>query len=194
MKKMEKVNVALIFDILTELREGNDRSLAIVGAALVESSLDYLIKNYLVNDESKVDKFINGKDFYSKIQLAYFLGLISKDEYNDLNCIREIRNLFAHKLSVSDLNDKDVKSESSKFIIPKKMNYKNDNLREMLLITYVLLFFQLQWRCRKIKQLKILEDDGYEKIKNSLEKFALKFGEFFNSIGAFYRKTFEKNN
>jgi len=187
MGKTERVTVNLLFDTLKELGNSNDRSLAIVGAALVESSLTYLIESYLIDDKSKVDIFINN-DFSSKIQLAYCLGLISKDEYNDFNCIRKIRNLFAHKLSVSDLNDDDVKSESQNFIIARKMNYENDNLREMLLVTYVLFSFQLIWRDRKIKRCEVLEDDGYEKIKNSVENFALKSGEVLNYIATFYRK------
>jgi len=187
MKKTERVTVALLFNTLRELKRSNDRSLAIVGAALVESLLANLIKSYLIDDESKVDIFIN-HDFFSKIQLAYFLGLISKDEHNDFNCIREIRNLFAHELSVSDLNNDDVKSKSQHFIIARKMNYKNDNLREMLLATYVLFSFQLIWRNKKIKRCEVLEDDGYEKIKKRLANIAPKFGDFLNYFAAFFKK------
>ena len=192
MSKTERVTVSLLFDTLRELKNSNDRSLAIVGAALVESLLAHLINSYLIDDESKVnnkvDKFINNNDFSSKIQLAYCLGLISKDEYNDFNCIRDIRNLFAHRLSVSDLNNDVVKSKAQNFIIAGKMNYKNDNLREMLLATYVLFSFQLIWRNRKIKRCEVLKDDGYEKIKKSLENLAPKFGDFLNYFAAFFKK------
>lgn len=192
MRKTEDITVALLFDVLRELKNSNNRSLAIVGAALIESLLEDLIRSYLIDNEREVNKFINNNDFSSNIRLAYCLGLISIDEHNDFNCIREIRNLFAHKLSVSDLNNDDVKSKSKGFIIIRKMDYKNDNLREMLLNMYLLFSFQLIWRNRKIKRCEVLKDDGYEKIKKSIENMASKFGDILNYFAGFYKNIVKK--
>jgi len=189
MRKKEKITVAVLFDALKELNNSNDRSLAIVGATLIESLLENLIKSYLVDDKSEVDKFINDNDFSSNIQLAYCLGLISKDEFKDFNCIRKIRNMFAHKLSATNLNSDAIRSKSESFIINKRMSYKNDNLREILLSMYLLFSFQLIWRNRKIKRCEVLKDDGYEKIKKNLENIASKFGDILNYFADFYKKT-----
>ncbi len=63
--------------------------------------LEMLLRAFLISDEECVDKLM-GIDrplgtLWSRIRLAYCLGLIGPDTYHDLEVIREVRNLFAHR-------------------------------------------------------------------------------------------------
>jgi len=48
--------------------------------------------------------------FGIKIQLAYMLGLITKDTYRDLDILRKIRNDFAHNVGIKTFDDPQISS------------------------------------------------------------------------------------
>jgi hypothetical protein len=79
----------------------NDRAVAIVGAALLEStlqaSLAFRLKKIGATDTNEV---FRGDDapfgsFSAKIKLARAVNLLADPARHDLDCIREIRNAFA---------------------------------------------------------------------------------------------------
>ena len=45
--------------------------------------------------------------------MAYLLDLINKDQYDDLNLIRKIRNSFAHQLDAVTFDFPEIKSRCS---------------------------------------------------------------------------------
>lgn len=65
----------------------------IVNHAYLEGYLELRMKNVLVGS---MDVKLPVRDFYSKIELAYRVGIISVRFRNDLHIIREIRNSFVH--------------------------------------------------------------------------------------------------
>jgi hypothetical protein len=80
-----------------------------MGAALVEAELKRFIIARLVNSAKKTrdqgrkmsSLFDRGQaldSFGAQISLAYLVGLLSEDVYYDLDCIREMRNDFAHNI------------------------------------------------------------------------------------------------
>jgi hypothetical protein len=79
----------------------NDRSIAIVGAALLESTLQtalaFRLKKIGASDASEI---FRGDDapfgsFSAKIKLARAINLLGDPARHDLDCIRAIRNAFA---------------------------------------------------------------------------------------------------
>jgi DNA-binding MltR family transcriptional regulator len=79
----------------------DDRAYVILTAAYLEEQLGALLQRFLIEDKTVEDLF--GVDqplgtFGSKTKLAYCLGLISVNEFKDLEAIRWIRNQFAHGL------------------------------------------------------------------------------------------------
>jgi len=82
-----------------------DRAIGIVSACLLDSLLESLIKTSYIKD-SKVNAIFKDEHvlqpFYTKINIAYFSGLIPKAFHHDLKLICEIRNKFAHNV-VADL-------------------------------------------------------------------------------------------
>src|SRR5438132_7299919 len=87
-----------------EFHEAPDRVLAIVGAAYLDSLLEELLRSVFVENKEEADHLLspdralgsNG----SRYQLAYCLGLIEKEQRDDLKMIARIRNAFAHQHDV----------------------------------------------------------------------------------------------
>jgi hypothetical protein len=96
-------------DAQAEFCGQTDRGAGIVCAALVEGELTRFIIAHLVNGNKKTrdrkhkvrslfDRGQAMENFGSQITLAYAMGLVSDDVYHDLDCIRELRNDFAHAI------------------------------------------------------------------------------------------------
>lgn len=91
--------------IVDGLETQNDRSVALVGAALVEHFLERAIAARLRLPNSKKDKdFLfgargPGSSFENKIYLSYALKVTAEKTTRDLELIRAIRNEFAHDMN-----------------------------------------------------------------------------------------------
>lgn len=96
--------------VLNLLSKESDRGLVLVGAAFVDTLLEELLTKYFVDDSENSKALLDNmgalSTFSSRIRLAYALGLISKDDFIDLNLLRKIRNDCAH-------SDEDINLEMS---------------------------------------------------------------------------------
>lgn len=80
------------------------RAAVIIATAFLDGWLHQLLANFTADDSKVVDDLVDTNDnpdcpllsFAPRIEAAYCLGLISKDEYDNLNFIRIMRNRFAH--------------------------------------------------------------------------------------------------
>jgi len=99
----------------TELfhNENSGRAAAIVGAAFLDTVLEHILVNFLLDDEKEVQRLLKYDmplgSFGNKITLAYCLGLIGKSIRDDLRLVQKIRNRFAHDLRVT-FDDQQIKS------------------------------------------------------------------------------------
>lgn len=99
--------------IIDELAANNDRAKAIVGGALLDSSLDYAITARLVGLEPGAEEtlFSLAGPFGTcdqKIQGAFALGLIGPVTKRDMGLVNKIRNLFAHDVNPVSFSDQAV--------------------------------------------------------------------------------------
>jgi hypothetical protein len=84
---------------LKELSGRNDRLQAVVCATIVDSALVTLIETVMYKGPGTLFDINQPlSTFSSKIDLAYSLGLIDNDVRRNADYIREIRNVFAHRL------------------------------------------------------------------------------------------------
>jgi hypothetical protein len=85
--------------------ETSDRALAIVGAAFLDTLLEHILINFLVNDEKEVGRLLQPEQslgaYGSRTSLLYGLGFIGKIIRDDLRLVGKIRNRFAHHLQAS---------------------------------------------------------------------------------------------
>ena len=90
--------------------QNNDRSIVIVGLAYIEDLLTYCLESFFPNNSSTVDNLLSHKGglgtFFSKVEMLYCLGFINKIIKSDLERLALIRNLFAHKISISFEDEK----------------------------------------------------------------------------------------
>ena len=100
-------------DVREELETASPRATAIVGAAFVEDHLQRLIHSRLVHDKKVVEQMFGPSSalgtFSSKINLGFLMGLYSTDARRELDCIRSIRNDFAHELHINSFDIPSIK-------------------------------------------------------------------------------------
>ena len=87
---------------LKEFSGKNDRLIAVVGGAHIESALRGLIMGTLRQGEKTQELFIGHGELArlsSRIKFAYAMKLIDNDLRRNLDYIREIRNVFAHRVA-----------------------------------------------------------------------------------------------
>ncbi len=99
----------------SEISSISDRACAIVCSAYLDDLLESIIFSFLTNASATQNRQLTSQNgplstFSSKIVLAYRLGLISKKEFDDLNLVRKIRNLFAHDLNSNSFDCECIKS------------------------------------------------------------------------------------
>jgi hypothetical protein len=83
----------------------DERAIAIIGGTILDSILEHVLVNFMVDDASETKKLI-GVDrpvgtFGSRVTATYCLGLICKTVRDDLRIVGKIRNKFAHELQTS---------------------------------------------------------------------------------------------
>ncbi len=104
-------------DILTK---ETPRGCALVAGALLDERLLKLVQARMIAraTANKFDSFFEGHGplatFASRTHLAYLLGFIADNVYQDLCVIRDIRNRFAHSPEDIDFNEDKIKTNCAK--------------------------------------------------------------------------------
>lgn len=98
------MSVDNVFEELNKLNEllidMDDRGLALTLAAFAEESLGHALAAYMMKNKSGA-KLLDGFNapfgtLSSRIQAAHALGIVTEDQYQDLERLRKIRNHFSH--------------------------------------------------------------------------------------------------
>jgi hypothetical protein len=90
---------------LFEYSEENDRAVAIVGPAFLDTLLGDTLAEFMVDDEGEVNKLLQPDGplgtYGSRVTACYCLGLIGEIVTADLRLVGKIRNRFAHDIRAS---------------------------------------------------------------------------------------------
>lgn len=124
----------LFIQLAAELDKESDRALAIVAAAYLDHLLELLISSKFKLSKTKQEEMFNHPSgmlhsFSSRITLAYMTNLISENEKRDLDTIRGIRNIFAHRFIGISFGTKEI-TESCKNLILARIGGKPSTARE----------------------------------------------------------------
>ena len=96
------------FARLFDYSESNDRAIAIVGPAFLDTLLTEMLVNFFVDDDKEVLRLLEPERplgaFGAKVSTCYCLGLIGKIVKQDLRLVAKVRNRFAHDLR-ADFSD-----------------------------------------------------------------------------------------
>jgi hypothetical protein len=83
----------------TELCNQTDRGAAILAVAILEDQLESVIYKRIVDIDSSIRRGLFGRmGFAGKIDTGLALGLYDEKTYHTLQLIREVRNVFAHRM------------------------------------------------------------------------------------------------
>ena len=111
-----------------ELSGGSERACAVVGAAILDASLEELLRSYLVGDLAELNNLLKSdhdfaplRDFGSRITCAYLLGAIDANVMHDLRKIKDARNLFSHSERGLSFGDNAIKKIILKLKTPDMM-------------------------------------------------------------------------
>lgn len=96
-----KGRAAIFFDTI---KLESDRGCVLIAAGFVDEALELLLRSYMTSEKSTVKRSVDPLfnpdgalgSLGAKSNLCRALKLLSDEEYNDLNGIRELRNYFAH--------------------------------------------------------------------------------------------------
>lgn len=90
------------FATLFDYDEPNDRAIAVIGPAFLDTLLTETLTNFLVDDQKEVRKLLQPEGplgtYGSRVTACYCLGLIGEIVTADLRLVGKIRNRFAHDL------------------------------------------------------------------------------------------------
>jgi DNA-binding MltR family transcriptional regulator len=97
---------------LNVLNLENDRGLALVAAAMIDERLKDILQSFMADIEES-NLLINGFNaplgtLYSRTIACYSLGLIQKNEFEEITIIRKIRNDFGHEWTSTCFDDQSV--------------------------------------------------------------------------------------
>lgn len=96
------------------VRKHDDRGLALALAAFAEDTLGRLLLIYLI-DGKQAKNLVEGFNaplgtLATRVKAAYAMGLLTPEQYEDLEIARKIRNEFAHNWEGVSLDRPDIKS------------------------------------------------------------------------------------
>ena len=112
----EHPEIGAFIEAHNEIHFGSDRAAAILVAAALEQYLRAMILLYLPNRDGDTSEKLLGNggalsSFYNNIHLAYAMGLIDTITKEDLNTIRNVRNVFAHAMGHVSFETLEIKQE-----------------------------------------------------------------------------------
>jgi DNA-binding MltR family transcriptional regulator len=128
------------------LEQENDRAFAIISGCLIDNMLERLIRAFYIKDPAVKSIFKSDhmlQSLSSKINIAYFSGLLPKTIYHDLKIICEIRNKFAHETIVNFTFDGATISQRINRceLRPGKMDdIPANRLKFMLIVEQIIIF------------------------------------------------------
>lgn len=178
-----------------EFQTGTDRATAILGGVFLDEHLQVLLKNFLVDEKSIIDELFGVEKplstFSARTKMAYALGLINKEIFDDLDRIRNIRNSFAHALHGLSFSHVDISQWCRSLIISSKLIPPNEDEyppRTLYISAVLFISSYLQAKGEQVKKMRrVVSKDTFgiewtpvgnpEKVKPTNPYFAVEKAE-----------------
>ncbi|MGQ0688652.1 MAG: MltR family transcriptional regulator [Limnobacter sp.] len=147
-------------DFLNEFQKESDRGAALVGAALLDSRLERILRSHFIQGKH-ANELLDGANaplgtFSSRIKCCFSLGLITAHERQELEIVRSIRNLFAHQEHGLNFEDKKVQGLCSSFS-PRRPQGVTCTTRQMFTYAVVANSLQLWYRPEHAEEFKCIQ-------------------------------------
>lgn len=116
-----------IQQVVDRLQNESEHGCVMLAASLLDVALEKLLSAHLLAETPATifDGTGTLASFSSKIDVSFYLGLISKPEQEDLHLIRKIRNHFAHELEGLSFDAQAIKQRINALHFPKLLAATN---------------------------------------------------------------------
>jgi len=109
-EEIKKENERIYNILCKEFENQTDRGIVITFVAFLDDYLGKILIDFFIEDSDSKSLVEKNFKITTKINLAYYLGLISKEDKLKFLKINKIRNIFAHNFEISNFSDdEDIK-------------------------------------------------------------------------------------
>jgi DNA-binding MltR family transcriptional regulator len=142
---------------LKEFNRESDRGAALIAASLLDQRLKEILESYFIQHRDINTLFSQPNaplsTLSAKASMAYALGLIQKNEFEEITLIRKIRNEFGHKWKDVDFKNDRVVTYCNKlpWLGPSGRERKA-TARSRFNFAVAILLADLIWRSRLVKK------------------------------------------
>lgn len=134
---------------LAEFQGETDRAMVVLAVAFTDAQLEELLRSFFIDDQ-EIEKIFSIKggaqwSLVQKARVAYLLGLISANDFEDIKTLSKIRNIFAHDLHGTLLESPDITKLAVKLHYPLRQSeqFRKRN-REKIAFTAAMLAIRLK--------------------------------------------------
>lgn len=153
------------------LSNESDRGLALMAAAYIDDRLAVLLRSYFVDNGKILRRMFDFTgplgNFSARLDMAYSLGLIAKNIYNDCNTIKKIRNDFAHDSSPLTFHDEPIQSKCLTLTTHGIDHHKRP--KALFTRTIMSILLEVETAIREINRCVAKEDFDASNNKHSIE-------------------------
>jgi DNA-binding MltR family transcriptional regulator len=98
-----------------EIERASDRAACIIAGSYVETKLTEYLKSKVNHHKDLWDRLTHPSaplgSFSVKIDIAFMFALITKEARSDLVILKDVRNAFAHKMTIAGFQDQWVQDK-----------------------------------------------------------------------------------
>lgn len=146
-------------EFLTVFNAETDRGAALVAASMLDERLQEILKAFFLKSQEASD-LLTGFNaplgtFSSRASAAFALGLVQKNEFNEITLIRKIRNEFGHGWEPMSFSSNRIAIFTRQLPWLGPLEYESSStLRTRFNSAVSVLLTDLVWRVRLVEQEK----------------------------------------
>ena len=137
----------------------SERGIVLINATILDDVLKQSIESHLVGhkDVKRLTEGFNAPIgiLHSRILLSFAIGLISEDEYKQLELIRKIRNEFAHNVEASFQSQRVVSHCHLLSQSPLFANIQNSPAKDVFVMSAAFLILIIQSRLPEVSRQRL---------------------------------------
>lgn len=139
-----------------ELEKESDRGIAIICHAYIEELLKEILKKRLLADQDFHKSLENRISFHHVLSFCFLSGILTKTEKKEIECLSEIRNLFAHGKRIKSFENSSVRDKCGNLRILKP-DTKEISARKKYISTAAYYVQILNLKLKYVKKIKEIE-------------------------------------
>ena len=138
--------------VVQEFNNKSDRAAAILGAAFLGAHLGQVLSTFFVEDCGESSALLKADgplgSFSARVRAAYCMGLVSENEYHDLNAIVQIYHIFADHVDGAAFTDNGIREKCFMLRIPREVLLPGETRtpRQLFVFAAAVLTQHLAWR------------------------------------------------